>query len=111
MTFNRTLDKGNATPGGLGNDFLRLGLSLWPALKNVNSRASRWNSELESLNTARNAIAHDDQSKFAMLKADGDFPITLTVVKRWRRSLDALAPAMDDVVGDYFNTLVGLRPW
>ena len=112
LANNRQLDRGNANPGALGSDFSRLGLVLWPALQRASARAARWNSELDTLNLARNAIAHDDQAKFLDLKAKGKLPITLSVVKSWRRALDSLAVTMDDVVGDYLGTFLGgLRPW
>ncbi|MEU7181694.1 MULTISPECIES: hypothetical protein [Streptomyces] len=108
----RKLDKGNAQPSALGNDFSYLGLSLWPALKQANIKATRWNDELESLNITRNAIAHDDQDEFLKLQKRNRYPITLTVVKRWSRALDDLASAMDDVVGDYLaGFLRGQQPW
>ncbi|MER0428395.1 hypothetical protein [Streptomyces microflavus] len=90
---------------------MRLGLGIWPALKASSARAGKWNSELESLNTARNAIAHDDQSLFQKLP-QSKYPITLTTVKTWRSALNGLAREMDVVVGDYLATLVGgKRPW
>ncbi len=112
MSSNRQLDRGNASPSALGNDFSRFGLLLWPALKTADRRADKWNSELETLNVARNAIAHDDQRNFLQLGNAGKFPITLTIVRTWRRALDSLAATMDDVVGDYLGTLLGgPRPW
>lgn len=112
MSYGRQLDKGNAQPSALGSDFSRIGLVLWPALETTNKRAKKWNAELESLNLARNAIAHDDQDKFFKLKSAGKFPITLVTVKTWRQALDSLATTMDDVVGDYLgNLLRGPRPW
>jgi hypothetical protein len=113
MSRGRNLDRGNAQPGNLGSDFARLGLLLWPALDAAsNSRSKKWNKDLESLNLARNAIAHDDQVNFLELKALGKFPITLTTVKVWRRSLDALAIKMDDVVGAYLGSIIGgPQPW
>ena len=114
MQHNRQLDRGNAQPSALGSDFGRLGLLLWPTLRRVNGnpKSDKWNTELNSLNIARNAIAHDDQAKFLELENLGKMPITLTTVKTWRRSLDSLAAAMDDVVGDYLGTLLGgPRPW
>jgi hypothetical protein len=112
MSRDRQLDRGNASPAALGNDFSRLGLLLWPALKTADRRADRWNRELETLNVARNAIAHDDQQNFFKLTNAGKFPITLTIVRTWRQALDSLTITMDDVVGAYLGTLLrGPRPW
>jgi hypothetical protein len=113
MSRDRKLDRGNANPGSLGTDFSRLGLILWSALeKATNNRSKKWNSELNSLNLARNAIAHDDQKNFQELAAIGKFPITLVTVKTWRRALDPLASTMDYVVSDYLSTVLEVpRPW
>lgn len=114
MSRDRQLDKGNAHPGALGGDFSRLGLVLWPALATASSgrRAAKWKEDLDTLNLARNAIAHDDQKKFLELQKCGKYPITLSTVKAWHRSLDSLASTMDDVVGDYLGTIIGgPRPW
>lgn len=113
MSRDRQLDRGNANPGALGSDFSRIGLILWPALETASrGRSNKWNSELDSLNLARNAIAHDDQDKFLKLRDAGKFPITLATVKSWRQALDALAASMDDVVGSYLGTILGgPRPW
>ncbi len=112
MTRHRNLDKGNANPGALGADFGRLGIVLWPALEKVNSRAHTWNKHLDSLNIARNAIAHSDHSGFLRLRALGYQSINLALVRKWRRSLDSLASTMDDVLGDYLVLLLGgPRPW
>jgi hypothetical protein len=112
LSRGRKLDRGNAQPGALGSDFATLGLVLWPALKAADSRASKWQSELETLNIARNAIAHDDQDEFNKLRHAGKTSINLSTVRTWRRALDGLATTMDDVVGDYLSTFAGgQRPW
>src|SRR6185437_9102799 len=36
--LNRTLDKGNPHPGGIGSDFNRLGVDFWPAVYALDSR-------------------------------------------------------------------------
>lgn len=111
LTHNRTLDRGNASAGGVGSDFARLGLLLWPALAATEPKANFWNKSLDELNVARNAIAHDDQAGFSKLPTS-KYPITLTVIRSWRRSLDGLARTMDTVVGDYLTAISGgQRPW
>jgi hypothetical protein len=112
MIINRQLDRGNAQPGAIGSDYSRIGIVLWPALETANKKAKTWNKELESLNIARNAIAHDDQKEFLRLKDVGKLPIKKATVENWRKSLDSLATTMDDVVGDYLGTFLrGPRPW
>jgi hypothetical protein len=87
-------------------------MTLWPALKRVDSRADTWNKHLEALNVARNAIAHSDPKGFGKLKELGYTSITLPVIRRWRRSLDVMALTMDDVVADYLvGVFGGSRPW
>jgi hypothetical protein len=111
LTDGRLLDRGNANPGSLGNDFQRVGLLLWPALESVDARVSAWNKSLEALNAARNAIAHADEAKLAQLRAEG-YPIVLKTVRSWHATLDSLAVAMDDVVSAYLAKLLGGgRPW
>jgi hypothetical protein len=90
MTGNRQLDKGNAHPGSLGADFALLGMTLWAALEAANPRAATWNKALSALNEARNAIAHAEEGRLIALRADG-YPMTLGTIRRWERTLDALA--------------------
>lgn len=111
LTTSRQLDKHNAQPASLGSDFNRLGFQLWPALTAAQPRAAVWQRDLNMLNQARNAIAHAEDHKLAQLAADG-YPMQLSTVKRWRRSLDGLAACMDDVVASSLAQLLGTAaPW
>jgi hypothetical protein len=111
LTRDRDLDKGNAHPGSLGRDFGRLGFELWPALEAKDVRAPRWNSDLSVLNRARNAIAHAQDQKLVQLEGQG-YPMQLKTIRQWRRSLDALAGCMDQVVADSLAVLLGTpAPW
>jgi hypothetical protein len=111
MTAHRQLDKGNANPGTLGDDYRRLGIRLWPDLRAASYRATVWNRNLDLLNEARNAIAHADETTLRDLRTRG-YPITLTTVNRWKSSLDGLVRAMDDVVGAYLGRSLGTgSPW
>jgi len=111
MTRERMLDKGNAHPGSLGEDFGRLGMTLWPTLEVAHPLAGVWNKDLTALNEARNAIAHVEEGRLVRLRQDG-YPITLATTRRWKRSLDGLVETMDDVVSDYLDLLLGAgRPW
>jgi hypothetical protein len=113
MTRGRQLDRGNAQSGSLGSDFSRLGLLFWDTLDAAsNNQSKKWRKDLDSLNLARNAIAHDDQGNFFDLRAIGKFPITLRTITAWLRPLDALAITMDDVVSIYLGSIIkGPRPW
>ncbi|GAA3023855.1 hypothetical protein [Actinokineospora globicatena] len=111
LRANRKLDSGNASPGGLGTDFARLGMALWADLKGrYPSRATKWNRKLELLNTARNGIAHDDETKLQKMRSEG-WPMTLPTARSWRSALDALADGMDTVCKTHLKTLLGNAPW
>jgi hypothetical protein len=111
LTESRALDRGNANPGSLGSDYARLGLTLWAALETADYRAATWNTNLEALNQARNAIAHAEEGRLLALRTAG-YPVTVSTVRRWKGSLDGLAETMDDVVSDYLDRLLGAgRPW
>lgn len=54
----RKLDRGNATPDGLGNDFGLLGISLWADLEAKHpQKASHWRQRLRLLNEVR-TVSH-----------------------------------------------------
>lgn len=111
LTVNRQLSRGNAQPGALGADFGRLGLELWDDLAANDQRATAWNRDLSRLNDARNAIAHAEEARLAALRAAG-YPITLRQFILWRRALDGLASAMDDVTSSHLARLFSVaRPW
>jgi len=107
----RRLDRGNADPGVLGNDFVLLDMQLWDDLRSrYPSRCAAWNQKLTALNMARNGIAHDDRQRLGQARADG-WPMTLRSVDRWRSALDGLAQGMDYVVGDHITSIIGVSPW
>jgi len=106
LTARRSLDRGNARPETLTDDFALIGLPLWPALGQADRRSPLWKDSLDKLNQARNAIAHVDAARLQGLQ------VTLTVVRKWRRDLDHLATCMNDVVSAYLDQLLGQgRPW
>ncbi|WP_163506584.1 hypothetical protein [Fodinicola acaciae] len=104
LSFARALDKGNATPTGLASDFERLGLALWPALAAADPDSTKLRVELELVNKARNAIAHDDELKMQTLPKAKN-PITFEVVSGWRKALDELALGMNDVVAAFLSSV------
>ncbi|MFC6088328.1 hypothetical protein Q5530_04395 [Saccharothrix sp. BKS2] len=115
LTFSflaaRRLDRGNAEPGALGNDFSLFNVDLWPNLHaHYPTKSSEWRRRLEMLNKARNGIAHDDKKKIADVVA-ADWPLTLPSVKRWRSGLDGLARGMDHVVNESLRQLLNKAPW
>jgi RiboL-PSP-HEPN len=107
FTRDRKLDKGNANPGNLGNDFNRLGLVFWDKVKQLNTRNSARNRALELLNEWRNAIAHQD---FDPVKLGGS-TLRLEQVRSWRSACEQLARAFDRVMRDHICTVIGIVPW
>ena len=107
MTQNRQLDRGNANPGNLGNDFKILGVDLWDELKTRWPRMTvKWNKSLTDLNKARNAIAHSQSGTLGALR------VNLDTIRTWRSSLDGLADKMDDVVAWHLTDLFKVSdPW
>ena len=107
----RDLDRGNAHPGAVGKDFGRFGFEVWPALARRDPASTRHNTSLEWLNTARNAIAHDNVATLTAMRAEG-YPMVLTTYERWRRDLDALAGNLDDEVSHQLGRLFSRAgPW
>lgn len=111
FVMHRRLDRGNATPAGLNDDFSMFQLRLWAALERRHpTKDPQWRMKLERLNDARNSLAHDDQERLQRVVAAG-WPPTLRSVRRWRTALDALATAMDDVIGSHLRQSYGITPW
>jgi hypothetical protein len=111
LLFGRNLDRGNAGPGNIGNDFGRLGVSLWPALYGLGARNQIRNQKTEQLNTWRNAIAHDDFRDRVKFPQGRDTALHLSRVRDWRRTCNKLAIDMDRTMGNYLTQLLGHSPW
>ncbi|MFB8191347.1 hypothetical protein ACFC14_18670 [Microbacterium sp. NPDC055988] len=110
---NRKLGSGNAGPGNIGNDWIRLGMQLWAELYSAYPSPTvggrDWNKRLEWLNSARNGIAHNDTVKVAA--AHDDHPLTLNTFRVMRGRLTKFATALDAVTGAYLKTTTGTAPW
>ena len=109
FTRERKLDRGNANPGNLGEDFGRLGIEFWDEVKKLSPRNSARNRSLEMLNLWRNAIAHQhfDPGKL------GSTNLGLAQVRNWRIACDRLA-ARRSKQGDARTRPVpwtGKTPW
>lgn len=100
----RKLDHGNPNPGNLGSDFGRLGMQLWPSVHAVDRRNVSRQRELESLNTWRNAIAHQDWTKVGP-------NLRLGTVRAWRSVCRGLATSFDAAVAAHLTLVVGAAPW
>lgn len=106
----RDLDSKNAQPGSLGNDFARLGMTLWDDLYDCYPhKGKRWNAQLTRLNDARNAIAHNSPHKLLAVAAQQ--PLTLGSYRRWKTMLNEMSYGLDKVTGSYLKKLTGVRPW
>lgn len=107
----RRLDRGNAGPHALDEDFRLFGIELWSRLRRRHpAKARQWHDRLALLTEACNGLAHADGPKVAKVEAAG-WGITLGSARRWRSTLDGLAVAMDRVVGEEFDRELGVRPW
>ncbi|WOC12585.1 hypothetical protein [Gordonia sp. MP11Mi] len=106
LTSNRKLDRGNANPGNLGDDFGKLGIQLWPELKQrYPTKAPKWQKTLTNLNELRNGIAHSDIAKID--KVEHDHPLTLKTWRTWKSSVNTAATSMDAVLEAYLVALTG----
>jgi hypothetical protein len=133
LTLNRKLDGANANAGNLGEDFRRLGVTLWASLKEDRSGAVRPKAfvahmRLEALNMLRNAIVHsnatvDLQHAIGLLEglwrsgggakvASARIYVRKNEVQAIRVSLDYLAKEMDRLVAEQIAVLLVVEvPW
>ena len=106
LTRGRKLDSGNPNPGNLGADFSRLGMQFWPAVVAVDAQCQSRKDRLETLNTWRNAIAHQDWAQVG-----GDPNLRLATVRWWRAACNGLAASFDRAVHDHLHAMADRRPW
>lgn len=104
----RKLDSGNPNPGNLGSDFGRLGVRLWPELRQLSPRSKVHHEALATLNHWRNAIAHQD---FRHPELGGRSTIPLAQTRRWRSVCNRLAVDMERVMYAYLLRTTGSPPW
>jgi hypothetical protein len=100
--WNRSLDRGNATPSAIGSDFNRLGVEFWVQVYVDHRSNDRRRQQLEELNQWRNAIAHQDFDPNS-LGASG--VLHLPQVRDWRTACDRLAPSFDKVARAHLQTM------
>jgi hypothetical protein len=113
LTLGRSLDRGNAGPSRIGNDFGRFGATkFWDLVDRQDKRNPTRRMRLEQLNTWRNGVAHQDfnWSKEEM-KRVGKTRGTLDDVRMWRDACNALAQEMDRGVAGQALNLIGQHPW
>lgn len=110
MNTGLRLHRVNAQPASLAEDFGRFGFKFWDEIEAVwPTRGPVLKGRLELLNTARNAIAHQDAVKLAQVRAQTS--LVMADAKRWRSNMDELSRVMDNVVGAQIATLIGRAPW
>lgn len=103
----RRLDSGNAHPANLNEDFARFGLAVLKDLKAHRRRNKARLRRLESLNTWRNAIAHQDFDPAKL----GRRTLLLRMVTQWRTACDGLAESLDEIMRRHLQSVVGASPW
>lgn len=111
LTHNRSLDKHNAQPNAIAEDFDRFGLDIWAKVDadrkgNEDRRKKFW-----AVITWRNAIAHHDIDAKLAKGALNPVKIKLGTCKRWRSALNVLAGSLDTVAADHCEALGLARPW
>jgi hypothetical protein len=111
LTSNRALDRHNAQPNSIEEDFARFGLDIWAGVDRERSGNDQRRKKLWTLITWRNAIAHDDID--AKLKRGALEPATISLgtCRNWRSALNILATSLDKVAADHCQTLGLPRPW
>lgn len=103
--------RGNAGPGNIGNDFDRLGVSLWRDLYSMDGRNRVRNIKLDNLNKWRNAIAHDDFRNAQVFPNGSRTALQLAKVRDWRRTCNHVASNMDELMRNSLAQLLGTSPW
>ena len=106
LTRDRKLDRGNAHPGSIGEDFGRLGLAL-DDLKAHDPRTITALPLLGDMNRWRNAIVHHD---FDPAKLGGTV-LSDRKVRLWRAACRRVARTLDAVIHDHLLMKTGARPW
>jgi hypothetical protein len=76
LTNNTALERHNAQPNSIADDFERFGLDIWAAVDRERSGKAERRRKLSALITWRNAIAHDDID--SMLSKGALQPVTIS---------------------------------
>lgn len=111
LTNDTMLERHNAQPNSIADDFGRFGLDIWVEVDRVRSGNDERRKKLWDIITWRNAIAHDDID--AKLKRGALEPstISLATCRGWRSALNVLATSLDRVAADRCYALGLPRPW
>jgi hypothetical protein len=109
LIASRGLDRGNAHPTVLDQDFKRFGMKLWSQLIEYSPANGRRRARHETLNKWRNSIAH--QSFDRSLSVAHRERRTIQTIRDWRHDCDVIATQMDVVVRRQLSSLIGSAPW
>jgi hypothetical protein len=104
----RQLDARNAQPASIGSDFGRFRMDFWAVVNDRSPRNAERQAALESLNTWRNAIVHQD---FDPRRHGGRVSARLQDVRQFRAACDALAAEFDAVMADRLTAILGRPAW
>jgi hypothetical protein len=111
LTSNRALQRRNAQPNSIKEDFARFGLDIWSRVDEECSGNDQRRKKLWALITWRNAIAHDEIEAKLASSALKPFTISLGTCRGWRSALNILATSLDKVAADHCQMLGLPRPW
>ncbi len=111
LTHDRALERHNAQPNSIKEDFARFGLDIWAEVDRERSANDERRKKLWALVAWRNAIAHDDIDVKHGRSALEPVTISLGTCRNWRSALNVLATSLDDVAADRCETLGLPRPW
>ncbi len=111
LTNNRALERHNAQPNSITDDFARFGLDIWTEVDREHSGNDERRKKLWALIAWRNAIAHDDINSKLLTGALEPVTISLGTCRGWRSTLNILATSLDKVAADHCQALELHRPW
>ncbi len=111
LTSNRALERHNAQPNSIAEDFARFGIDIWTEVDRGRKGNDERRTKLWALITWRNAIAHDDIDAKRTKGVLEPVTISLGACRNWRSSLSVLAVSLDKVAADHCQTLGLPRPW
>jgi hypothetical protein len=111
LTQKRALDRHNAQPNSIAEDFARFGLDIWAQVEHHRKGNDERRQKLWALVTWRNAIAHHDIDDKLSKGALDPLAVRLGTCRSWRSALNILATSLDTAMSAHFQVLGLPRPW
>jgi len=111
LTHNRALDRHNAQPNAIAEDFDRFGLDVWAKVDMARKDNDKRRKKLWAVIAWRNAIAHDDIDAKLGKSALDPVKVNLGTCRHRRSTLNVLAGSLDRVAADQCEALGLPRPW